>query len=91
MKKLLTLFLALLFITSTMPVYGQYSSQAYGGNKDETTFNRITDWFATVGKSQEEKYLIKHKRRTARKISRAKKRIAKQKRDFAKKRKALKR
>jgi len=91
MKKLLTLFLVLLFITSTIPVYAQYSSKAYEGNKDETTFNRITDWFATVGKPQEEKYRIKHERRTARKISRAKKRIAKQKRDFAKKRKAFKR
>jgi len=91
MKKLLTLFLALLFFTSTIPVYAQYSSKAYGGNKDVTTFNRVTDWFATVGKSQEEKYRIKHERKTARKISRAKKRIAKRKRDFAKKRSANKR
>jgi len=60
-----------------------------GGVEDETTFNRITDWFATVGKSQEEKYRIKHERRTARKIIRAKKRIVKQKRNLAKKKKAF--
>jgi len=91
MKKLLTLLLTLLFMASTISVDAQYSSKAYGGDKDETTFNRVTDWFATVGKSQKEKYRIKHERRTARKISRAKKRIAKRKRDIIKKKNAFKR
>ena len=85
MKKLLALFFTLLFMMSTTPIY----AQAYGGASNETTLNRMADWFATIGKSQEEKYRIKHERRTARKIDRAKKRIAKQKRDIAKKKRAF--
>jgi len=91
MKKLWVLFLVFLFLTSTIPVYAGYSSTAYGGASDSTFFSRTSDWFATLGKSQEEKYRIKHERWAARKIKKAKKRINKQKREFAKKRKALNR
>jgi len=88
MKKLLVLLLTLLFMASTMPVYAQFTTRNTGA-KNETIYNRMTDWFATVGKSQEEKYRIMHQRRTTRKINKAKKRIAKQKRDIAKKKKAF--
>jgi len=79
-KKIFILVLTFVFVASTMPIY----AQAYGEVYKDTTFNRLTDWFATVGKSQEEKYRIKHERRTARMIYRAKKRINKQKRNIAK-------
>ena len=91
MKKLLVAFITLLSLSLTLPVYAEYSSEAYGGVGKETFLTRTSDWFATLGKSQEEKYRIKHERRTARKIKKAKKRIEKQKRDFAKKRNAFKR
>lgn len=90
MKKLLVLFFALLFVTSAMPVYAQFTTRNTGAKK-ETVYNRMTDWFATAGKSQEEKYRIMHQRRTVRRIEKAKKRIAKQKRAFAKKKKAFNR
>jgi len=84
-KKLAVTIFIILFTYSAMPVY----AQAQGGVSSDSIFNRMADWFATVGKSQEEKYRIKHERRTARKINKVKKRIAKQKRDIAKKKKAF--
>ena len=71
------------------PAYAQYSSTAYGGTKDDTIFSRVSDWFATAGKTQKEKYLIKAQRRADRKIKKAKKAIARRKRALAKKRKAF--
>ena len=90
MKKLSILFLVFLFLMSMTPVSAGYSSTAYGGTSDSTFFSRTSDWFATLGKSQKEKYRIKHERWAARKIKKAKKRINKQKRDFARQRKASK-
>lgn len=91
MKKLWVLFLVFLFLTSTISVYAGYSSTAYGGASDSTFFSRTSDWFATLGMSQEEKYRVKHERWAARKINKAKKRISKQKRDLAKKKRVYKR
>lgn len=91
MRKLIISSVVILFFVCTVPVYAEYSSMAYGGTGNETFFNRTSDWFATLGKSQKEKYRIKHQRRTARKIKKAKKRIEKQKRNFAKKKNAFKR
>ena len=84
MKIFKIILLSLYFTGIVTSGYAQYSSQAYGGEK-LTVFNRFSDWFATVGKPQKEKYRIKLQRRTARKIKKAKKRIARQKKNFSRK------
>ena len=61
MKKLAISFLIVLFSLSAVPVYAEYSSKAYGGNSGETFFNRTSDWFATLGKSQEENIVLSMK------------------------------
>ncbi len=85
MKSFKIIFLVAFLIVQTVPGYAQYSSQAYGGSGKTTMFNRFSDWIATAGKSQEEKYRIKAQRRAYRKIQRAKKRIARQKRNYLRK------
>jgi len=74
-----TVVIIVFFMGVTVPVYAQYSSTAYGGGKNETVLNRVSDWFATVGKTMEQKYIIKKNRRAARKIRKAKKAIAQRK------------
>jgi len=86
-KRVIFVFIAAVFIFSAAPVYAQYSSGAYGGTKDETVFTRMGDWFATIGKTQEEKYLIKSRRRAVRKIRKANKLIEQRKREIARRRK----
>ena len=75
---------------------GGYSTGAYSelGNND-SFFDRLSDWFATVGKSGEEKAVIKSQRRAIRKIKDAqkmteqkKKTILKAKKKFQKELKA---
>jgi hypothetical protein len=90
MKKRLVTIIVLFCMVSAVPVYAGYGSTAYGGTGKETFLNRASDWFATVGKPQEEKYRILHQRRTIRKIKNAKKKINAQKRDLAEKRKVSK-
>ncbi len=68
---------------------GGYSTGAYSElGADDSYMDRVSDWFATAGKSYEEKVLIKSRRRAARKkkenrkaITRKKKEIAKRKRE----------
>jgi hypothetical protein len=89
MKKRAVWVLIILFVSLAIPTYAQYSSTAYGGADNETMLNKISDWFATVGKPEEEKYRIKAQRRGERKIKKAKKDIARKKKALAKKREAL--
>lgn len=70
------------------PVQAQYQSTAYGGSADETFWSRTTDWFATAGKSEKEKYRILNERRAARKVKKAKRAIAQKKKEMAQKKKA---
>ncbi len=80
--------LALLLISSTFPAYAQqgYSTGAYSEQIDKKSYlQRISDWFATSGKTREEKALIRVQRRTARKITNARKIIAQKKKEIAKK------
>jgi len=99
MRKMVTgCVLVFLLAGFTLPAYAQkgYSSGAYSEQVDERSyFQRASDWFTTLGKSREEKALIKVRRRTARKIANNKKKIAQKKREIEKKkrqfRKQLKR
>ena len=54
------------------------SSQAYEHASDQAIFNRVSDWFATIGKSKEEKEAIIAER----KAKRAQKRTEKELRKF---------
>ena len=68
---------------------GGYSTGAYSElGADDSYLDRVSDWFATVGKTTDEKRVIKARRRAARKradsqkvMARKKKEIAKQKRE----------
>ena len=50
--------LFLFLISTTGGVYAQYETIHYGGTKDETIFSKVADWFAMLGKTQDEKYII---------------------------------
>lgn len=93
MKKIVIGALLVFLMSSAFPVYAQYgyTSGAYEElDAGRSYFQRMSDWFATVGKSREEKALIKSRRRTTRKINNAKKAIARKKKEIAKKKRQLK-
>lgn len=54
------------------------SEQAYEHASDQAVFHRVGDWFATVGKSKEEKDKIKAERRAKREAERIRKEAEKQ-------------
>ena len=65
-----------------------YSTGAYSElEAGESYLERVSDWFATVGKSEEEKAVIKSQRRAVRKIKDAQKAIAQKKKEIIKKKK----
>ncbi|MFH1645038.1 MAG: hypothetical protein ABIB11_01320 [Candidatus Omnitrophota bacterium] len=51
------------------------SAMAYEHASDEAVFHRVGDWFATVGKSDEEKAKIKAQRRDERETKRMEKKM----------------
>ena len=60
MKKILIITLAVALLISNMPVFAAQgrkgaSDKALERASDEAIFHRIGDWFATRGKSEEEK------------------------------------
>lgn len=53
---------------------GGYSSGAYSElGADDTYLERVSDWLATAGRSEEEKAVIKSRRRALRKINKIQK------------------
>jgi len=82
MIKTLIIFWVLVSMFTAMPVYAQVVP-----NK-EPILTRIGDWFATEGKTEEEKHLIMAKRRRYRKIKKAKKELARKRRKMAKQRRS---
>ena len=83
-------------VSLTLPAYAQqkvgYSTGAYSElGADETYLERVSDWFATAGKTREEKILIKSRRRAARRMANTQKTIARKKKEIARqKKKAMK-
>ncbi|MBN1869315.1 MAG: hypothetical protein JW847_01890 [Candidatus Omnitrophica bacterium] len=79
MKKFMVLGLAVMLVFSAAVVFAQQdkgkgaSAQAYEHADDNAIFNRVGDWFATIGKSDEEKAVIKAQRKTERAAKRAEK------------------
>lgn len=63
MKKLIAIVMVLLFVVSVVPAFSQDparkgpnpSQKAYEHASEKSAFNRAGDWFATIGKSEEEK------------------------------------
>lgn len=85
MKKVISLLVIFALALSVTPAYAAKgrrgaSDTAYEHASDEAVFNRVGDWFATVGKSDEEKQAIL----TERKAKRAKERAEKEAKKAAK-------
>jgi putative protein kinase ArgK-like GTPase of G3E family len=78
-KKLICLSVALSLIMFASSVFAAKGSerrvgvQAYQNAGGQSIFNRVSDWFATVGKSDQEKAKILAERRTKRAKQRARK------------------
>lgn len=69
MRKVMTVVLMAVFLSQGMPLFAQErgaSEQAYEHSNDRAIFNRISDWFSTVGKSDVEKRRILNERRAKR-------------------------
>jgi len=89
MKKLVAIAIVFLFIVSVVPVFAQVSTRkgpnpsqkAYEHASEKSAFNRVGDWFATAGKSPEEKEKIIAERdaqRAAKQVEKEAKRLRKQ-------------
>lgn len=82
MRKLFIILVALSFIAVSGFVFAEEeveakkkgaSDTAYEHASDNSVFNRVSDWFATVGKSEEEKEKILQERRMQRATKRTEK------------------
>lgn len=87
MKKIVALMVILALALTAMPAYAAKggtrgaSQKAYENASDKAVFNRVGDWFATRGKSPEEKEAIiaeRDAKRAAKKAEKERKKIAKQ-------------
>ncbi|MFC1704180.1 hypothetical protein ACFL1E_05300 [Candidatus Omnitrophota bacterium] len=79
MKKSICLVVLLALVATGSLVYAQEkdlkgaSPKAYEHASDQAVFNRVSDWFATVGKSKEEKVRIRAERKAKRAAEKMKK------------------
>lgn len=79
MKKTIGLMLVALLVLSPAVSFAAKdgvkgaSAQAYENASDNSVFNRVGDWFATIGKSDEEKAKIKAQRKAERAAKRVEK------------------
>lgn len=91
MKKFMSLGLAVMLVFSAAVSFAAKegvkgaSAQAYEHADDEAIFNRVGDWFATVGKSDEEKVKIKAQRKAERKAKKVEKEAQKKVKEAQKK------
>ena len=83
MRKLVVVLLAVVFLAGTVDCFAQKvkgaSERAQERASDEAVFHRVGDWFATVGKSKEEKEKIIQERKATRAAKRAEKEAEKAK------------
>ena len=89
MKKVAVFILVVAFLIGTVPAFaaqGQKgaSAKAMERASDEAVFHRVGDWFATRGKSEEEKQAIIAERKAERTAKRAQKEVEKQKKQMEK-------
>jgi len=79
--------LIVVFAIGTIPAYAQSgrkgaSATAMEKASDEAVFHRVGDWFATIGKSPDEKKAIIAQRKADRAAKRAQKKAEKAKKDM---------
>jgi len=94
MKRIFVFFMAFLFLAGIVPAYAAQgrkgaSDKAYEHASDEAIFHRVTDWFATIGKTEEEKEAILAERKTERAARRAQKKAKQEKKKAEKEGKRL--
>ena len=91
MRKLITLTLISMFVF-TMPALAQKgaSETALEKASPNAIFNRVTDWFATVGKDDVEKEKILAERKAERAAKKAEKKAAKAKKEAGKMKEEMK-
>jgi len=83
MKKILLFTMIVLLCIASKPLWAQEekkkgaSETAYEHASENAIFNRVSDWFATIGKSKEEKARILEERRLQRAAKRAEKELRK--------------
>lgn len=84
MRKSFGLILCLILVLSPVIAFAAdegtkgASSKAYEHASDQAVFHRVSDWFATVGKSKEEKKKIKAERKAKRAAKKLKKKSKKE-------------
>ena len=94
MKKMVALCLVISLVVACAPAFAAKgrrgaSDKALEQAGDRAVFHRVSDWFATVGKSEEEKAAIIAERQAARAAKRAEKEAAKAKKRAGKEAKKL--
>jgi len=84
MKKLILAMVTLAVLLNFSSVFAEgkgykgASQQAFENANENAVFNRVGDWFATIGKSPEEKARIKAERQVSRAEKRAQKEVREQ-------------
>jgi len=78
MRKVLALLVIMTLMAPAVFAAKGASEKGIETASDQAAFNRVGDWFATVGKSQEEKEAIKAERAVDRKVKRAEKQARKE-------------
>ncbi|MGE5279116.1 MAG: hypothetical protein ACM3L6_00020 [Deltaproteobacteria bacterium] len=85
MKRRIAGILVALFLASGVPAFAQQqkgaSAAAYEHASDQSVFNRVGDWFATVGKSDQEKQQVLAERKARRTADKMKKEAAQRKQE----------
>lgn len=79
------------FLGAAYPVGAQYSTGAYRElEAQDTTINKVSDWLATLGMTEDEKAILKSRRRAARKFKKNQRAILRKRKEiFKKKREAM--
>ena len=89
MRKFIAIAVVLSLVLVSMPVFAAKgrkgaSDKAYEQASEEAIFHRVGDWFATRGKSEEEKAAIIAERKAKRAAKRAEKEAEKKKKTLGK-------
>jgi len=89
MRRILTAVIVISLILTSVPVFAAQgrkgaSDRALERASDEAIFHRVGDWFATIGKSEEEKEAIIAERKAKRAAKRVQKELEKQERKAGK-------
>ena len=83
MRRVVKLVVAVSLVLGAAPLYAAKDNQgasatAYERASDEAIFHRVGDWFATIGKSKEDKQAVIAEHRAKRMAKQAQKELEKQ-------------